>query len=121
MWEVAQMDCGEPWIWEETVTLPSETPTSEPTAAPNPNCRAEDFANFSGILVNGMTVSASADNVTGGLGLYVDDVQVDEGGNFGSVSWTAQSSGIYDIRIMWEVAQMDCGEPWIWEETVTLP
>ena len=68
-----------------------------------------------------MTVSASADNATGGLALYVDDVQVDEGINFGSVSWTAPDAGIYDIRVMWEVAQTDCGEPWIWEETVTLP
>lgn len=104
-----------------TPVPPTETPNSEPTATPNPNCRAEDFSNFSGILVNGMTVSASADNATGGLALYVDDVQVDEGINFGSVSWTAPDAGIYDIRVMWEVAQTDCGEPWIWEETVTLP
>jgi cytoskeletal protein RodZ len=104
-----------------TSVPPSATPSSEPTTTPNPNCRAEDFSNFSGILVNGLTVSASADNVTGGLGLYVDDVQVDEGINFGSVSWTAPSAGTYDIRVMWEVAQTNCGEPWIWEETVTLP
>ena len=106
-----------------TPVPPTATPV-QPTATPippNPNCLAEDFSNFSGILVNGMTVSASADNKTGGLGLYVDDVQVDEGINYGSVSWTAQDPGTYDIRVMWEVAQMDCGEPWIWEETVALP